>query len=53
MDRAKPGNVGIKKLIKNGKRKFRIAENVSYYSENDYKKAEKKFIKSCVLGGRC
>ena len=53
MDRVKTGNVGIKKLVKKGKEKFRIAENLSFYSEKDYKKAEKKFIKACVLGGRC
>lgn len=51
----KPGNrnTGIKLLIKYGKKKFRIAENLSYYSENDFKRAEKKYIKTCILGGRC
>jgi len=53
MDRAKPGNMGIKKLIKKGKQQFRIMENVSFYSEKDYKSAEKKYIKACVIGGRC
>ena len=53
MDKVKTGNTGIKKLIKKGKEQFRINENVSFYSEKDYKRAEKKFIKVCVLGGRC
>jgi len=53
MDKAEHRNVGIKLLIKNGKKKFRIAENLSFYSKKDYKKAEKKYIKTCVLGGRC
>ena len=53
MNKTKPGNNGIKKLIRRGKKKFRIAENLSYYSEKDYKEAEKKYIKTCVLGGRC
>lgn len=53
MDKVKTGNAGIKKLIKKGKKQFRITENVSFYSEKDYKRAEKKFIKACVLGGRC
>ena len=53
MDKGEPRNVGIKRLIKHAKKKFRITENLSYYSENDYKEAEKKYIKTCVLGGRC
>ena len=53
MDKAGSRNVGIKMLIKKGKKRFRISENLSYYSEKDYKKAEKKYIKTCVLGGRC
>lgn len=53
MNKAEPRNVGIKLLIKNGKKKFRIAENLSFYSEKDYKNAEKKYIKTCVLGVRC
>jgi len=53
MDKVERGNVGIKLLIKNAKKTFRIAENLSYYSDKDYKKAEKKYIKTCVLGGRC
>ena len=30
---------------------FRIPENVNYYSENDYKRAEKKFVKFCLKDG--
>ena len=53
MDKAGSRNVGIKMLIKKGKKRFRITENRTYYSEKDYKKAEKKYIKTCGLGGRC
>jgi len=53
MDKPEPRNVGIKLLIKKAKKKFRIPENLSFYSEKDYKKAEKKYIKTYVLGGRC
>lgn len=44
---------GLRKMIKNGKEAFRIRENLEYYSEEDFKVAEKKYLKLCVLGGRC
>ncbi|MEA3231553.1 MAG: hypothetical protein U9Q05_07365 [Thermodesulfobacteriota bacterium] len=53
MEKDGPRNVGIKRLIKNAKKTFRTTENVSYYSKKDYREAEKKYIKTCVLGGRC
>jgi hypothetical protein len=46
-------NEGLQKIIKNGKEAFRISENLEYYSEEDYKAAEKKFLKMCIIGGRC
>jgi hypothetical protein len=46
-------NKGLQRLIKNGKAAFRISENLDYYSEEDYKAAEKKFLKFCIIGGRC
>ena len=42
---------GIKLLINECRRKFRIPENINYYSENDYKQAEKKFVKFCLKDG--
>jgi len=42
---------GIKLLVNECRRKFRIPENVYYYSENDYKQAEKKFVKFCLKNG--
>ncbi|MDA8141626.1 MAG: hypothetical protein M0036_23530 [Desulfobacteraceae bacterium] len=44
---------GLQKKIQLGKRMFRIAENTQHYSEEDYKQAEKQFIKYCVLEERC
>jgi hypothetical protein len=46
-------NTGIRLLVEKGREAFRIAENINYYSEQDYKTAEKKFIKLCVIQHRC
>ena len=45
--------VGIRRLVEKGRETFRISENVNFYSEQDYKTAEKKFIKFCVIQQRC
>lgn len=50
-ERAK--NSGLRKLIHNGRALFRISENTEHYSDKDYREAEKKFVKLCVLEGRC
>jgi hypothetical protein len=44
---------GLQKILKNGKEAFRIPENLKYYSEEDFREAEKKYLKLCVLGGKC
>lgn len=44
---------GIKLLVERGREAFRIAENINFYSERDYKAAEKKFIKFCIIQQRC
>ena len=46
-------NEGIRRLVENGRKSFRIAENIEFYSEEDFKAAEKKFIKYCVIEQRC
>jgi len=38
-------NPGIIILTRQCKAKFKIPENLNYYSESDYKRAERKFIK--------
>jgi hypothetical protein len=43
-------NVGIRLLIKMYRKKFRIPENLDYYSKSDYKIAEWKFVKYALLG---
>ena len=44
---------GLRKLIKQGREQFRLRENTQYYSTTDYREAEKKFVKLCVLEGKC
>lgn len=42
-------NNGIKLLVEKYRKKFRIAENFNHYSEENYKIAERKYLKF-VLG---
>ena len=45
MEEEKPAQVGIKSLIERYRAAFRIPENRDYYSDQDYKAAEKLFIR--------
>jgi hypothetical protein len=38
-------NNGIKRLVEKYRKKFRIAENFNHYSEENYKIAERKYLK--------
>jgi Holliday junction resolvasome RuvABC ATP-dependent DNA helicase subunit len=49
MNKDTTGTKGLELLIKKYREKFRISENLNYYSDEDLKKAEKKFLKH-VLG---
>ena len=43
---------GIKLLVEKYRKKFRIAENMNHYSEENYKIAERKFLKFALgMGG--
>ena len=44
---------GLKLMVKQAKKKFGVPENIDHYSEDNYKKALKKYIKLCVLNGKC
>jgi hypothetical protein len=46
-------NQGVKRLLRRGRRRFRIEENTAYYNEQDLKEAEKRFLIECVLRDRC
>jgi hypothetical protein len=43
------GNAGIQLLLKKYRDIFRIPENLKYYSERDYKIAERNFLKYALL----
>jgi hypothetical protein len=49
MNKSATGTKGLELVIKKYREKFRISENLDYYSDEDLKKAEKKFI-NYVLG---
>jgi hypothetical protein len=41
---------GIRLLVQKCRNEFRQPENIYYYSENDFKEAEKRFVKFCLTG---
>jgi hypothetical protein len=41
---------GIELLLERCRNEFRRPENTDYYSEDDYKEAERKFVKFCLHG---
>jgi hypothetical protein len=44
-------NTGIQLLLDRYRTAFRIAENLEHYSEEDYRRAEKKFLKYAITYG--
>jgi len=44
---------GLKALIKKYRKKFRIPENIDHYAEDDFRRAEKKYLKFCLTTGGC
>ena len=50
MDNALNTNEGIRLLVQKCREEFRLAENTDFYSEKDYKDAERKFVKLCLRG---
>jgi hypothetical protein len=45
-------NAGIDLLVRQYKKQFRIKENLNYYSEEDYKKVERKYLKFALSEGK-
>jgi hypothetical protein len=43
---------GIKHLVEKYRQDFRIPENLNHYTFEDYRIAEKRFIKFCLKNGR-
>ena len=40
----------IRLLVQNCRKQFRISENLDHYSEKEYRKAERKYVKFCLNG---
>jgi hypothetical protein len=45
-------NSGIQLLLKRYRSLFQISENLNYYSREDFKVAEKKFLKFLLMEGK-
>jgi hypothetical protein len=41
---------GIKLLVQKCREQFRISENFEYYSDREYREAERKYVKLCLRG---
>ncbi|MFY9705042.1 MAG: hypothetical protein WBV95_16145 [Desulfobacterales bacterium] len=42
---------GIKQLVQKYKQEFRISENTDHYSVEDFRLAEKQFVRFCLKNG--
>jgi hypothetical protein len=43
-------DAGLKRLIRQCRNDFRRPENLKYYSEKDFREAERKYIRFCLTG---
>jgi hypothetical protein len=53
MDKKPLQTSGAKRLVNKYKNNFRIPENINHYSEEDYQRAEKKYLRFCLTTGMC
>lgn len=44
---------GLELLIDKYRDSFRIPENLNHYDEDDFQKAEKKYLHYCLSTGQC
>jgi hypothetical protein len=44
------GNYGIQLLVQKCRSQFQRPENMNFYDADDYKAAERKYVKFCLLG---
>ncbi len=51
MNNADSKNMGLKRIHKKYRKLFAIPENTEHYSADDYKTAERKFIKYALTHG--
>lgn len=51
MSKKSDSGIGMQALVNHYRRIFRVPENIYYYSGEDYKKAERKFVKFAIYHG--
>jgi len=51
MKESKNDTVGIQRIVKRYKTRFRVPENLNFYSREDLMAAERKFLKHVLLNG--
>ena len=44
---------GIDRIVAKYRQKFRVTENLEYYSEADFHEAERQYLRFCLANGRC
>jgi hypothetical protein len=50
MNNSTSATSGIELLVEKCRNEFRRPENTDYYAQEDYKEAERKFVKFCLNG---
>ena len=50
MNNSTAASQGIKMLLEKCRNQFRRPENLEYYERDNYKEAEKKYVKFCLHG---
>ena len=44
---------GINRIVEQYRERFRVPENLDYYSESDYHEAERQYLRYCLTNGSC
>lgn len=44
---------GMDRLVEKYRQQFRIPENLNYYSERDFERAERAYLRLCLNRGSC
>lgn len=52
-DVASAESQGINRIVERYRERFRVPENLDYYSESDYHEAERQYLRYCLTNGSC
>ncbi|MFP4029958.1 MAG: hypothetical protein ACLFRG_11250 [Desulfococcaceae bacterium] len=50
MNRNVSPDIGLRRLIRRYRNEFRNPENLNHYAEEDFREAERKYIRFCLTG---